>query len=98
MEAFEGMSAIFDRSPPKFIVCELMPARVSRRANSAARPTEVMAYLESKGYRAFRLSADGALMLPPLTPAEVEGAAHVVNVIFAHSALRGERPELFQGA
>jgi FkbM family methyltransferase len=98
MEAFEGMSAIFDRSPPGFIVCELMPARVSSRADSAARPTEIMGYLEGKGYHAFRLSAEGALMLPPLTPAEAEDATHVVNVIFAHSTLQGDRPELFQGA
>jgi FkbM family methyltransferase len=97
LEAFEGMSGIFDRSPPGFIVCELMPSRVSRRADSAARPTEIMGHLERKGYLAFRLSADGALVLPPLKAAEVEDATHVVNVIFAHSTLRSARPELFRG-
>lgn len=97
LEAFEGMSVIFERSPPRFIVCELMPARVSSRAESAARPTEIMAYLESKGYLAHRLSIDGALVLPPVPAAEVEDATHVVNVIFAHSTLRAEQPELFQG-
>jgi FkbM family methyltransferase len=98
MEAFEGMSNIFERCPPGFIVCELMPDAVSSRAESAACPTQIIDHLARKGYAACLLSDDGALVLPPLTGADVEGATHVVNVVFAHSSLRRERPELFQGA
>jgi hypothetical protein len=96
MEAFEGMSQIFERSPPGFIVCELMPARVSRRAASAAHPTQIMEHLASRGYAAYRPKSDGFLALPAMTPEAVERERHVVNVVFAHSRLRSERPELFQ--
>jgi FkbM family methyltransferase len=95
MEAFEGMNRIFERHPPGFIVCELMPAAVSSRADSAAFPTAIMDHLARKGYVACRVSAEGALELPHLTAPEVEAATHVVNVVFAHSRLRESRPELF---
>jgi FkbM family methyltransferase len=98
LEAFEGMSRTFDRMPPKFIVCELMPAAVSSRADTAARPTEIMEFLAGKGYIACQLSNDGKLLLPPVNGPDVEGATHVVNVVFAHANLRRDRPELFQGA
>ncbi len=97
LEAFEGMSRTIDRMPPRFIVCELMPSGVSSRADSAARPTEVINFLADKGYLACLLSEDGRLQLPPVSGPAVESAAQVVNVIFAHSTLRGDRPDLFQG-
>jgi len=96
LEAFEGMRRTFDRSPPKFIVCELMPDSVSSRAETAARPTEIMGLLAGKGYAACKVSDHGKLLLPPLTGADVERATHVVNLVFAHADLRRDRAELFQ--
>jgi FkbM family methyltransferase len=98
LEAFQGMAGIFERCPPKFIVSELMPEAVSTRAESAARPTEIMDFLARRGYVACQLAADGALLLPPVTSAEVESAPHVVNVVFAHSRLRRDRPDLFRNS
>lgn len=96
LEAFEGMLQIFDRAPPKFIICELMPASVANRAESAAHPTEIMDYLASKGYVACELNIDGKLRLPPLNSAVVESSPHVVNVIFAHKEFQRLRPDVFQ--
>jgi FkbM family methyltransferase len=97
LEAFEGMHEIFERCPPQFVICELMPDAVASRADSAARPTEIIDFMQSKGYLACLLSTDGSLQLPPVPGAEVERASHIVNVIFAHQQLRRDRPELFSG-
>jgi FkbM family methyltransferase len=96
LEAFQGMNRIFEHCPPKFIICELMPNAVSSRADSAARPTDIINFMAGKGYLACQLSTDGSLLLPPVAGAAVEGATHVVNVVFAHSQLHRDRPELFQ--
>ena len=98
LEAFEGMTRTFERMPPGYIVCELMPGSVMSRATTAARPSEIMAFLAEKGYVACEVSDDGKLLLPAVTAAAVERATHVVNVVFAHARLRESRQELFQGA
>jgi hypothetical protein len=95
MEAFEGMHQIFERCPPQFVICELMPGGVASRADSAARPTEIIDFMARKGYLACLLGLDGLLQLAPLTGAAVENSPHIVNVIFAHEQLRRVRPELF---
>jgi FkbM family methyltransferase len=98
MEAFEGMHQIFEHCPPRFVICELMPDGVASRAESAARPTEIISFMERKGYMACLLGPDGVLQVPPLTGAAVESSPHIVNVIFAHQQLRRDRPELFSDA
>lgn len=97
LEAFEGMTRTFDKMPPGYIVCELMPSAVVSRASTAAHPSEIMKFLAGKGYIACQLADDGSLLLPPVTEAAVECAPHVVNVVFAHADLRQKRPELFRG-
>jgi FkbM family methyltransferase len=96
LEAFQGMTDIFERCPPRFVVCELMPDAVSSRAESAARPTQIIEFMAGKRYLACRLDADGTLLLPPVSGEAVEGAPHVVNVIFAHAELQRQRPDLFR--
>jgi len=98
LEAFEGMSHIFEQTPPKFIVCELMPRAVSSRADSAAGPTEIIDFLAARGYIACEVSNAGMLLLPALTGTDVERNSHIVNVVFAHANLQRQHPELFQSA
>ncbi len=94
MDAFRGMSRIFEDCPPKFIICELMPDAVSSRADSAACPTEIIEFLAKQGYAAWRLTADGRFEFPPVSGPDLEGDTHVVNVVFARSSLLDEHPEL----
>jgi len=96
LEALQGMEKTFESAAPSVIACELMPSAVSSRAQSAARPGDIAAFLHERNYIMCAIAdADGRLRLPALSVASIERETHVVNVAFVQSRLVRERPELF---
>ncbi len=98
LAAFQGMAGLFGYAPPGVIVCELMPSAVSSRAPSAARPGDIVTFLQERGYLMYTIRDDGRLQLPAATVDFIEGHSHVVNVAFMQSRLVGERSDLFLAA
>lgn len=97
LEAFQGMEMLFKSAPPALIACELMPAAVSSRAPTAARPGDIAEFLGARGYQMCTITDEGSLRLPAATVDFIESHDHVVNVAFAQSGLAKARRDLFVG-
>lgn len=105
LEAFQGMEEVFRTCPPGVIICELMPfenvwgrdrIEVLHRADSAAGPSEIVQYLQSKGYDLYHIeSADGRLRLLQESPSTIENTQRVDNVSFVYREFREKRPGVF---
>ena len=105
LEAFQGLEQGFRTCPPGVIICELMPyenvygrdrAEVLHRADSAPGPSEIVQYLQSKGYEMYHIeSAEGRLQMVEESAAAIEETQRVDNVAFVSREFREQRPEAF---
>jgi FkbM family methyltransferase len=92
LEAFQGMETTFRICPPGAIICELMPISVSKRAQTAATPSQIARFLETKGYEMFQvIESDSRLTLRKIPASHLESSLSVTNVIFVRPGTREQR-------
>jgi len=103
LAAFQGMRETFTHTPPLLIVCELMPDVVTlgdgkpqQRASSAASSTEVVNFLQMRGYQPWHIRTRDGTLDRIVGQREIERlCGATMNVAFVSPSLRRLRPKTF---